>query len=736
MSKLRPSFFSGLSLGTYTCPTATFSAAAGHLQGSHLQHSRAHQNSPDPLSFPRLLKACTSLSLYPLGLSLHQHIVVSGFAADAYIASSLINFYAKFGFVDNAQKVFDRMPDRTVVPWTTIIGCYSRTGNTHRSFALFSCMRREGVAPTSVTLIGMLSCDSLELCQVKCLHCFSVLCSFDSDLILLNSLLNGYGKMGSIHSAELLFELMGQKDIISWNIMISAYAEKGYAEKAVQLLSKMRMAGRQPDQQTFGPLSATMGNLKLGKSLHGHILRTGLSFDVHLETSLMIMYLKCGSSKNAIQIFDHAQERDAIQWAALISGLVQNDCAEKAVAVFSLMLESGELPSSAALASLLSASAHLGSYSLGTSIHGYILRRKLLVDLTVENSLITMYAKCDHMEKCWVVFYKMVNKDIVSWNAIITGCAQSGHIGKAFSLFNAMRKVLEKPDTITVISLLQVCASTGGLQHGKWIHSYILRLCILPCIKVETALVDMYSKCGKMGYAQKCFTGMPEKDLISWAALIAGYGCHGEGEVALRLYFEFLQSGSLPNDVLFLSVLSACSHTGLVEQGLQLYHSMSVNFRIEPRLEHKACIVDLLCRSRRVEEAYGFYKKAFIGVEFDVLGILLDACRANGLKELGDDIAQELSRLRPENAGSFVQLVHNYASMNRWDSVGKVWTRMRALGLRKPAAWSFIELCKSITTFFAGHSSHPQLEEIISVLRSLNGEMETMEISLKVGKES
>lgn len=641
--------------------------------------------------------------------------------------------------MDNAQKVFDRMPDRNVVPWSAIIGCYSRSGNADTSFGLFSRMRREGVAPTSVTLIGMLSCDSLELIQVKCLHCFAFLYGFQSDLILLNSLLNGYGKSGSIHSTELLFELMGQWDIVSWNTMISTYAQIGYVEKAVQLLVKMRTEGRKPDQHTFGPLfstSATTGNLKLGKSLHGHILRIGLSFDAHLGTSLMIMYLKGGSSENAIRIFDQAHERDVIQWTALISGLVQNECAEKAIDVFRLMLESGESPSSATLASLLSASAHLGDYALGTSIHGYILRRKLLFDLAVENSLITMYAKCNRMEKSWVVFDWMGNKDLISWNAIIAGCAQNGHICEAFSLFIAMREVREKPDTITVISLLQACASTGGLQHGKWVHSYVLRGCLLPCIKVETALVDMYSKCGKMGYAQKCFSGMPEKDLISWAALISGYGCHGEGEVALRVYFEFLESGSLPNDVLFLSVLYACSHTGLINQGLQLYHSMAENFGIEPRIEHRACIVDLLCRARRVEEAYGFYKSSFVGAEFDVLGILLDACRANGLKELGDDIAQEMSRLRPENAGSYVQLVHSYASMNRWDSVGEAWNKMRALGLRKPAAWSFIELCRSITTFFAGHSSHPQLEEIISVLTSLSGEMETMNINLKVGKES
>ncbi|OWM83384.1 pentatricopeptide repeat-containing protein At4g04370 [Punica granatum] len=748
MSKLKPSIINGLNLATSPPSTATLNAAANRLspQSTPLQlllacpsTLRAHQNSPDPRAFPSLLKACASLALYPLGLSLHQHIVVGGFASDAYVASSLISFYAKFGSVDNAQKVFDRMPDRNVVPWSSIIGCYSRSGYVDNSFALLRGMRREGVAPTSVTLIEMLSGDLSELAQVKCLHCLAVLYGFQSDLILLNSLLNAYSKCRSVHCAEDLFELMGQKDIISWNTMISAYVLVGYVEKAVQLLYKMRVEGRQPDQQTFGSLvsaTATISNLKLGQSLHGHILRLGLAFDVHLETSLITMYLKSGSSEIALRLFDIAQDRDVIQWTALISGLVQNDCAKKATDVFRLMLESGESPSSATLATLLAASAQLDSYNYGTSIHGYILRRNISVDLAVKNSLITMYAKCNGIEKSRAVFDQMENKDLVSWNAIIAGYAQNGHICQSFSLFNAMREVNKKPDSITVISLLQVCASTCGLQQGKWVHSYVIRGCLGPCVKVETALVDMYSKCGSMDYAQNCFDRMLEKDLISWAALIAGYGCHGKGEVALRVYSEFLRRGSLPNDILFLSVLSSCSHSGLVNQGLELYHSMTEDFGIEPRLEHSGCIVDLLCRARRVQEAYEFYRRAFLGPDFNVLGILLDACRANGLEELADVIAQEMYLLMPENAGSYVQLVHSYASMSRWDSVNEVWTKMRTLGLRKPPAWSFIELCGSITTFFAGHSSHPQFEEIKSVLRSLSWEMEKMDINLKLEKDS
>ncbi|KAK9268215.1 hypothetical protein L1049_010658 [Liquidambar formosana] len=223
----------------------------------------------------------------------------------------------------------------------------------------------------------------------------------------------------------------------------------------------------------------------------------------------------------------------------------------------------------------------------------------------------------------------------------------------------------------------------------------------------------MYSKCGDLDTAQKCFDTILEQDLVSWSTIIAGYGSHGKGKTALRMYSEFLQTGIKPNHVMFLSVLSACSHDGLVNEGLSIFHFMTEDYAIEPKLEHRACIVDLLSRAGRVEEAYNFYKRMFPDPMIDVLGILLDGCRTNGNMELGDIIARDILMLKPASAGNYVQLAHGYASMNRWDGVGEVWTQMRSLGLKKIPGWSYIELHGTIATFFTSHSSHPQFEEIV-----------------------
>ncbi|KAK7359811.1 hypothetical protein VNO77_01776 [Canavalia gladiata] len=726
------------SSASISATTNSFNAIINHLssQGDHRQvlltyvsMLRTHVPS-DAYTFPNLLKACSFLNLFSLGISLHQRILVSGLSLDAYIASSLINFYAKFGFADIARKVFDYMPDRNVVPWTTIIGCYARKGQVSEAFSLFDQMRGQGIQPSSVTMLSLLFGVS-ELSRVQCLHGCAIFYGFMSDISLSNSILNLYGKCGNIEDSRKLFDSMDRRDLVSWNSLISAYAQIGDLCEVLLLLKTMRVDGLVPDPQTFGTtlsVAASRGELKLGTALHGQILRAGFDLDAHVETSVIVMYLKGGKIDTAFKMFERSSDKDVVLWTAMISGLVQNESADKSIAVFRQMLKFGGKPSTATMASVITACAQLGCFNLGTSIHGYILRQELPLDIAAQNSLVTMYAKCGHLDQSCIVFDKMSKRDLVSWNAIVTGYAQNGYVCKALLLFNEMRSGHHQtPDSITIVSLLQGCASTGQLHLGKWIHSFVIRNDLRPCILVDTSLVDMYCKCGDLDTAQNCFNQMPSQDLVSWSAIIAGYGYHGKGETALRLYSKFVESGIKPNHVIFLSVLSSCSHNGLIEQGLNIYESMTKDFGVTPNLEHHACVVDLLSRAGRVEEAYNLYKKKFSDPVLNVLGIILDACRAIGNNELGDTIANDILMLRPMNAGNYVQLAHCYAAINKWEEVGEAWTQMRSLGLRKIPGWSFIDIHGTITTFFTDHNSHPQFHEIVYTLKILKKEMIKME---------
>ncbi|XP_016435568.2 pentatricopeptide repeat-containing protein At4g04370-like [Nicotiana tabacum] len=724
---------SSAAAATTTTTTKSFNATLHRLssEGAH-HHALLTYNSmlkssvpPDPFTFPTLLKACISLNLFPHGLLLHQHVVVNGFSSDPYIGSSLISFYSSFGLPERAHKAFDIMPDRNIVPWTAVIGCYVRSGDFEHAFVMYNSMVHDGVKPTSVTMLTMLSGIS-ESIHVECLHASVVKYGFMGNTVLLNSMLNVYGKCGRIEYARKLFEWMDEKDIVSWNSLASGYSLVGDTEELLRLTYRMRLENTWPDYQTYGSLVSAIakeGCAELGKVVHGQIVAAGFELDVHLETSLMFMYLKCRNMDYTFKIFERAKEKDVVLWTTIISGLVQNERADRALQVFQGMLCSRIEPSTTTIASALAACAQLGSLKVGTSIHGYMLRQRIAIETPAQNSLVTMYSKCGYLKQALAVFDMIKGRDVVSWNAIVAGNAQNGHLAMALHLFNEMRIAHQRPDSITVVSLLQICASVGAYQQGKWIHNLVVRGYFEPCVKIGTGLVDMYCKCGDLDSARKCFDRIVEHDLISWSTIIAGYGNHGKAETALELYSELVQSGLTPNSVIFLSVLSACSHNGLVDQGMSLFDSMERDFKIAPELEHCACIVDLLCRAGRVKDAYNFYKTKFPEPMADALGIVLDACKTKALVELRDIVCKEISMLDHGDAGRYVQLAHSYASMAQWEGVGKAWVQMRDLGLKKLPGWSFIDLHGIITTFFMGQTSHPQQEEIMSVLKNLSEEI-------------
>ncbi|VFQ63148.1 unnamed protein product [Cuscuta campestris] len=680
---------------------------------------------PDTFTYPSLLKACISLNLFRLGLSVHQHVLVNGFDSDPYIASSLISFYSKFGFTEKAHNLFDKMPEKSIVPWTAIIGCYSRNGDACNALLLYNSMQRDGIKPSAVTVLTLLSGVTEISYHVRCFHSSIVKYGFTSNVVLMNCVLSLYSKSENVDCTRDLFESMHEKDVVSWNSLISGYVVKGNTNEILRLMRRMRFEGVNPDSHTYGSLISAVskeGSFEIGRLVHGQIISQGFELDVQLETSIIVMYLKCGNLEDAFSVFERANNRDAVLWTSVISGLVQNEHPNKALEVFRWMLDSRTAPSTNTLASALSACSQLGLLKVGTSIHAYVLRQRIAMDSPAQNSLVTMYAKCGYLKQSLAIFHMIEKKDVVSWNAIVAGHAQNGDLSMAFHMFNKMRTTHQKPDSITIVSLLQACASTGGFQQGKWVHSFVLRTYLGPCIMIDTALVDMYCKCGDVTTARKYFDRMVEHDLVSWSTIIAGHGSHGEGKIALELYSRLLRSGMTPNRVIFLAVLYACSHSGLVEQGMSLFDSMINDFKIEPEVEHCACIVDLLCRSGRVKDAYGFYKTWFHEPMVDVLGILLDSCRAKDLVDLRDAIASEISALQPDDAGKYVQLAHSYASNTQWEGVGKVWFQMKSLGLKKLPGWSSIDLQGNITAFFMGHSSHPQHDDIMSLLNILSRE--------------
>eukprot|EP01018_Ginkgo_biloba_P037493 Gb_02032 [translate_table: standard] len=729
---------------------------------------------PDNFTFPFVLKACAGLPDLQGGKEIHHHIVRTGYESDAYVGAALIHMYVKCWSIEDARLVFDKMSQRNVVLWTamiagyTQIGCaiealalfqemqlagmvpdlvtmasvlpacaqsealqegYTQNGCANEALSLFKQMQLADVKPNSVTMVSMLStCAQLGVIQQgKWIHDYISRSGFESDISIENSLVAMYGKCGAVEIARQLFDKMSRRDVVSWNAMIAGYAQSGHADEAIKLFNQMQLAEGKPNTFTMVSLlsaCAHVGGLQQGTCIHDYIIQAGFECDVSVRNSLVAMYAKSGSMEFARHLFDKMSERDVVSWTAMIAMYAQNGHANKALSLFRQMQLAEILPNAVTMVSVLSACAQLGDLQQGKLVHDYIVRCGIESDSTLGTALIDMYAKCGRVEDACQVFSDMSKRDVVAWTAMIAGYAQNGRADEALKLFHEMQRAGVQPDLVTMVRLLSACAHLGALQQGKWIHDYIIRSGFELDISVGNSLVAMYAKCGNIEIAHQVFDNMSERDVISWNTMIAGYGMHGHGEDALALFSQMKQACVLPNHITFISVLSACSHAGLVDEGCQYFDDMITDYCITPSVKHYACMVDLLGRAGHLDEAYDFITKMPLEPDAAVWATLLGSCRIHCNVELGERVAEHLFLLEPEDAGYYILLSNIYAAAGRWDDVAKVRTLMKGRELKKTPGCSTIEVDNKVHAFLVEDRSHPQSEQIYAALETLAGQME------------
>ncbi|XP_059069451.1 pentatricopeptide repeat-containing protein At4g21065-like [Cryptomeria japonica] len=417
-----------------------------------------------------------------------------------------------------------------------------------------------------------------------------------------------YVKCGSLVGARKVFDGMKERDIVSWNTIIAAYRSHGYPRESVTLFHQMQQTGLQPDRFTFAsvlPACAKMGALEQGIDIHKSVENRGISSDVLVATALVDMYAKCGSIDKACELFDRMPRRNEISWNAMIAGYARNGFVEKALEIFKQMQLAGVKPNSATFASILPACAKMGSLEQGMDIHKSIKDRRILSDVVVATALVDMYAKCGSIDKARELFDKIPQRNVVSWNAMIAGYARCGSVDKARELFDRMpqRNVISwnamiagyaqkgslekasetfkqmelagvKPNSTTFASILPACAKMGALEQGMDIHKSIKDRRILSDVIVATALVDMYAKCGSIYKARELFDNMPQRNVVSWNAMIAGYAQNGYVEKALETFKQMQLAGVNPDLTTFACVLPACAKMGALQQGMEIHQIM------------------------------------------------------------------------------------------------------------------------------------------------------------------
>ncbi|KAJ7550458.1 hypothetical protein O6H91_07G102400 [Diphasiastrum complanatum] len=679
----------------YKDPCQEYEDVTGLYKGGRLKEalqflSLLNQQGSRAASYEcvRLLQECGRTKALSDGREVHALITNSALALNIFVLSTLVSMYAKCGSLTEAREVFDRMPTRTAVSWNAMITGYTKHGNGKEALGLCQRMRREGIMPDRVTLICNLNaCASLgDLVEGKLLRAEIVKAGLMSDVVVGNALIDMYAKCGSLGDAEEVFEKLPCRDVVSWNAMIAGYARNGKGEEAFNLYRKMRVNSFKPDRVTFvGILGAcaSLGALEKGKQVHGEAVEAGLECDVFVGTALVDMYAKCGSIVEASEVFKRMPRRDVASWNALIAGYAKLGNSEEALTLCEQMKSEGLKLDRATFLGVLSACANLESIEKGKQFHAEAVEAGYETDLYVGNALIDMYAKCGSLFYARQVFQKMSKKDVISWTAMIAAYVGNGSGAEAFNLYKQMKETGLKPDEVTFSLILSACAGIPSLEKGKQVHSDAIEAGLAFGIFVGTALVDMYAKCGNVTDARAVFDEMPARNVVSWNAMIAGYASHGDKREAFTLFKKMLKENVKPNEATLVSVLSVCSHLGLVDEGRRLFYSMPYQYGLSQTLEHFGCMIDLFGRAGLLVEAFQLMKEAPGSCDVSQLTAMLGACRTHGNLEIAEQVTQWILSLEPQNTAAYVLLSSIYAAAGKRDENVKLRKLMKTRGVRK-----------------------------------------------------
>ncbi|KAG8652102.1 hypothetical protein MANES_06G051200v8 [Manihot esculenta] len=627
---------------------------------------------PDKYTFPPVIRACSGLNNVRLGKMVHDTMLLMGFNVDEFVGSSLIKLYAENGCIEDARCLFGKMPHKDCVLWNVMLNGFVKCGKSNSAIQVFEEMRNSETKPNPITFASILSlCSSEAMLQFGTeLHGLVVICGFQFDPLVANTLVAMYSKCGQLFDARKLFKIMPETSVVTWNGMIAGHVQNGFMNEASHLFSEMIAAGVKPDSITlasFLPSVVESANIKQGYVLNG------LNYEA----------------------------LDTFRW----------------------LLEEKMCPNAVTLASILPACAGLATLKLGKELHANIIKNGLDGKCHVGSAVVDMYAKCGKLDLAHQVFSRMSEKDAVCWNAMITNCSQNGKPQEAIHLFHQMGMLGMSYNCVSISAALSACANLPALRYGKEIHGFMIKGTLNSDLFSESALIDMYGKCGNLSTARQVFEMMQEKNKVPWNSIIAAYGSHGHLEDSLALFHKMLQNGIQPDNITFLTILSACGHAGQVDKGIQYFRCMTEEYGIPAQMEHYACMVDLFGRAGRLNEAFETIKSMPFSPDGGVWGTLLGACRLHGYSELAEVASGHLLDLDPENSGGYVLLSNIHADAGQWGSVRRIRSLMKERGVQKVPGYSWIEINNITHMFFVADGSHPQSALIYSLLNNLLSEM-------------
>ncbi|CAA7399236.1 unnamed protein product [Spirodela intermedia] len=528
-------------------------------------------------------------------------------------------------------------------------------------------------------------------------------------------------------------------------------------------------------------LLETCNGLPQLKVVHAHMLRSQLIADVFCASRLLAFCVDppTGADRPSLlyyaeKVFSLVDQPNLFMYNAMIRGWSgHGGDPSRSLDLLRQMLRMGLRPDNLTFPFVFKACAALGYGGMGRQVHGQVVLVGLWGDPYVQSSLLHMYARCGNggaasrlfreIERpdavIWTtmvlvysqcgellsarkMFDEMPERNTATWSCMISGYAKNGHFEEALDLFRSMQLEKVRANEAAMVGVLTSCANLGTLEGGKMAHEYMVRHNIVLNLILGTALVEMYAKCGDIQRAIAIFEQLPERDWLSWTTMITGLAMHGCTLMALEYFSKMVGAGVAPRAITFTAVLSVCSHGGLVSRGFELFESMKKDHRIEPRMEHYGCMVDLLGRAGKLQEAERFVLEMPVEPDGSIWGALLGACRIHRNSAMGKRVGEILTQLQPEHGGYYVLASNICAKAGQWEGVSELRRAMKERGVKKELGHSLVELDGRAHLFITGDKSHPEIgkieemwEEILQRIRAAGYVGRTGEVLFDIEEE-
>lgn len=671
--------------------------------------------SADPFGFfpplgleaiARAIRLCGRILAINRGKSLHSYLVKLGIGLQTYISNNLIAMYTDFGCYNDARKKFDEMPERNVVSWTALISAHTRSGNPSKALAVFTQMLKSNLEePNRYTFSAALKACALagdlelgrwiheRVLQVQ-LQCDTVLMNAILDMYIKcgslcearrvfdgffmtntaswNTIISGYCGEGNMDGAEYLFDRISQPDVVSYNTMIAGFAQIE-SPKALDYVSTMHRKGFMLDSFTFPCALKTCGIFgfeKMGKQIHSYIIRCGLELNCFTGSSLIDMYANCGIINDAMKLYywylsckELVCERLALM-NSMLSGYSINRYDNFALDLIMEIWSFGVKFDAFTLSSTLKVCINLENIRLGHQIHSIIIKDGFDMDYVVGTVLLDLYARCGNLEDVFRLFDGLAYKDVIAWTGLIASCVKKGSNHLAFSIFKQMIGV--EVDHYVVSNILKACSSLAWFQGGVQIHAYTIKNGLNSESITIFSLIDMYSKCGHIEDGLKIFESAPEKDTICWTGMIVGCGYNGKSKEAVELFEKMLKYGIRPSEITFLGVLSACRNGGLVVEACEIFKKMGNEYGLRPALDHYCCMVDILSRAGKLQEAKKLISDMPYEPNENIRNSLIGASVVSQNSDFGL-FSVDFLPIPTQDKGGYITMSNAFASMGFWD---------------------------------------------------------------------